>query len=131
MTAPPPDVIVLLAHGSPDPDWILPALRTAERMRAHTSCPVHTATLEHGRGLSEVVAEIAAAGHRSVVVIPLFLSPGGRHIKRDVPALVAAVQAVHPALAVRLSPGAIGMDEPVIAALASAALRRAELTDMS
>lgn len=131
MSPRPPDAIVLLAHGSPDPDWMLPIDRTAARMRAHTACPVHTATLEHGRGLAEVVAAIAAAGHRSVVVIPLFLSPGGRHIKRDVPALVAAVQAEHPALALALSPGAIGTDEPVVAALAASALQRAGLVDMS
>ena len=121
---------MLLAHGSPDPDWMLPVEQTAARVRAQASCPVHTATLEHGAGLGELVTALAAVGARDVVVVPLFLSPGGRHIKRDVPALVAAVQAEHPALALRLSPGAIGMDEPVLAALATAALRRAGVLDM-
>ena len=45
----------------------------------------------------------------------------------DVPALVAAVQSTHPELSLHLSPGAIGMDEPVLDALAAAALRRADL----
>jgi sirohydrochlorin cobaltochelatase len=125
-----PEAIVLLAHGSPDPDWMLPVHEVAARMRAATPCPVYTATLEHGTSLADVVAALAADRARYVVVVPLFLSPGGRHIKRDVPALVAAVQTAHPDVALRLSPGAIGMDEPVLAALASAALLRAGLEDM-
>jgi sirohydrochlorin cobaltochelatase len=117
--------IVLLAHGSPDPDWMLPVTEVAARVRASAPCPVVTATIEHGTHLADVVAVLAADGVRSVVVVPLFLSPGGRHIKRDVPALVAAVQESLPDVVVRLSPGAIGMDETVLAALADAALVRA------
>jgi sirohydrochlorin cobaltochelatase len=121
-----PDAIVLLAHGSPDPDWMTPIEATAARMRTHApGTPVRTATLEHGRGLAEVAEELLAAGLLRVAVIPLFLSPGGRHIKRDVPALVDGVQQRFPGLALRLSPGAIGTDAPVIEALAQAALRRA------
>lgn len=126
MPTTPADAIVLLAHGSPDPDWLAPAERTAERLRRLTPGPIHVATLEHGPTLAAAVATLAAANHRRIAVIPLFLSPGGRHIKRDVPALVAAVQSTHPELSLHLSPGAIGMDEPVLDALAAAALRRAE-----
>jgi sirohydrochlorin cobaltochelatase len=123
-----PDAVVLLAHGSPDPDWMTPVEATAALMRTHApGTPVRTATLEHGRGLAEVAAELHAAGLLRVAVIPLFLSPGGRHIKRDVPALVDSVQAQFPALALRLSPGAIGTDVPVLEVLAQAALRRAGL----
>ncbi len=126
-----PDAIVLLAHGSPDPDWMIPVELTAKRMRAaNPGCPVRTATLEHGRSLLAVVHELAAAGLRQVCVIPLFLSPGGRHIKRDVPELVARVQEEAPGVMVRLSPGAIGMDAEVLAALASAALRRAGVAEL-
>ncbi len=122
------DAIVLLAHGSPDPDWLAPALLTAARLRQLApETPIEVATLEHGPSLANAVATLAAAHHRRIAVIPLFLSPGGKHIKRDVPALVASVQASHPGVALHLSPGAIGMDEPVLDALAAAALRRAEV----
>jgi len=122
------DAIVLLAHGSPDPDWLAPAERTAARLRLLSpDTPVLVATLEHGPTLAAAVAALSASGHRRIAVIPLFLSPGGKHIKRDVPALVAAVQAEYPHVALHLSPGAIGMDEPVLDALAAAALRRAQL----
>ncbi|MBK9754157.1 MAG: CbiX/SirB N-terminal domain-containing protein [Nannocystis sp.] len=121
------DAIVLLAHGSPDPDWLAPVELTAARLRLLSpDTPVHVATLEHGPTLAAAIARLAT-DHRTIAVVPLFLSPGGKHIKRDVPALIAAVQAAYPQLTLHLSPGAIGMDEPVLDALAAAALRRAQL----
>ncbi len=121
-----PDAIVLLAHGSPDPDWLAPVEATAALMRARApGTPVRTACLEHGRSLGEVASELAAMGLIRVAVIPMFLSPGGKHVKRDLPALVASVQQQHPALALRLSPGAIGTDPSVLDSLAGAALQRA------
>jgi len=129
VNSPRADAIVLLAHGSPDPDWLAPALLTAARLRQLApDTPIEVATLEHGPSLANAVTTLAAAHHRRIAVIPLFLSPGGKHIKRDVPALVASVQASHPDLALHLSPGAIGMDAPVLDALAAAALLRADLS---
>lgn len=126
------DAIVLLAHGSPDPDWMLPILRCATLIRTQArGCPVYVATLEMGLSLQGIAEELVAAGLSEVAVIPFFLSPGGRHIKRDLPALVAATQAAFPSLQLRLSPGAIGMDPEVLTALANAALRRAGFNDLS
>lgn len=119
------DAIVLLAHGSPDPDWLAPIEQTAARLRRLTAAPVHVATLEHGPTLTAAVAELAH--HKHIAIVPLFLSPGGKHIKRDVPALVAAVQSSYPHINLHLSPGAIGTDDLVLDALATAALRRAQL----
>jgi sirohydrochlorin cobaltochelatase len=124
------DALVLLAHGSPDPDWMAPVEATAARVRARVPCPVVTATLEHGRGLAEAVAGLAAGGATRIAVVALLLSPGGRHFKRDIPAQVAAVQAAHPGLELRLAPGVLGMDAAVLDALAAAAVR-AGLPDMS
>lgn len=125
------DAIVLLAHGSPDPDWMLPVERCAALMQARSpATPVHVATLEQGRSLNEVAESLVAAGVHAVAVVPFFLSPGGRHVKRDLPAAVAATQAAFPALQLRLGPGAIGMDPEVLAALAAAGLRRAGLGDL-
>ena len=123
-----PHAIVLLAHGSPDPDWMAPVEATAARMRIHApGVLVHTAMLEHGRSLAEVAATLAAAGLRRITVIPLFLSPGGRHVKRDVPALVAAVQA-EAFLEACPQATVVGIDRDV-EALALAALARAEVSD--
>lgn len=116
--------LVLLAHGSPDPDWMAPIERTAARVRELApGVQVRIATLDPThRALGDVVDELAAAGHRHVEIIALFLSPGGRHIKRDIPELVAQIQADRPHLALNLVSGAIGTEARVIDALAAAAL---------
>lgn len=130
MSDAPADAIVLLAHGSPDPEWMAPVERAAALLRARApDRAVRTATLEHGPALPAALASLPAAA-REVAVIAFFLSPGGKHVKRDLPALVAATQAQFPGLRLRLAPGAIGCDEIVLAALADAALRRAGLADV-
>lgn len=122
-----PDALILLAHGSPDPDWLLPVEAAAERIRRLVAVPVAVATLEHGASLEAAARALATAGHRRLAVVPLFLSPGGRHLKRDIPALVASLQAQDLGVELRLAPGALGTDEAVLDALAAAAVRRAGL----
>jgi len=119
--------IILLAHGSPDPDWMSPIERTAARARELApGVQVRIATLDPTHGsLREVVDELAAAGHHHLEIIALFLSPGGRHIKRDIPELVAQIQADRPHLTLHLIPGAIGTEARVIDALACAAVELA------
>lgn len=65
-----------------------------------------------------------AQGACEVRVVAAFLSAGGRHLKRDVPKLVAEVDDEHPDVRVHLVPGALGDDDAVVQALAAAALRR-------
>jgi sirohydrochlorin cobaltochelatase len=112
------DAIVLFAHGSRDPEWggpfhALKALVAARRPGAR----VELAFLEQMRPTLDEAIDAAAAGRaRRVVVVPLFLAPGG-HTKRDVPALVDAARARHPALEIRAT-SSIGEEEEVLAALA-------------
>jgi sirohydrochlorin cobaltochelatase len=58
------------------------------------------------------------------LVVAALLSPGGRHVKLDIPEAVAAAQLRYPNLEITLEPGALGDDERVIAALAQASLDR-------
>lgn len=121
--------LVLVAHGSPDPAWLGPVERLAARLRARApDVAVGVATLEHGPVLTDIVAELAAGGAARVVVVPVFLSGGGRHMRRDVPELVARVQAARPDLAIELAGDALGDDPLVLDAMATAALRRAALS---
>ncbi|MBL9099788.1 MAG: CbiX/SirB N-terminal domain-containing protein [Myxococcales bacterium] len=123
-SAPRSDGLVVLAHGSPDPDWLRPSQAVVERIRrAAPGRPVELATLEHGPDLSAVVATLHARGCRHVAVVPLFLSAGGRHLKRDIPALVADVARACPDVDLRLVPVALGSDDAVLDALAAAAVR--------
>lgn len=117
--------IVLVAHGSPDPDWRQPieALmrRLKEKEPARTVMVAYLGFLEPS--FERAVAELAAAGHRRVLVLSAFLSPGGRHIKEDVPKLVAEQTVEHPELEIELRPGALGAEPEVVEAMAEAAVR--------
>lgn len=115
--------LVLLAHGSPDPAWMEPIDGTAARIRALApTLTVRTATLDPG-SFADAVAALVADGERDLRVVAYFLSPGGKHLRRDIPALVAAAQARHPEATITLIPGALGVADEVVDALARAALR--------
>jgi sirohydrochlorin cobaltochelatase len=81
--------IVLLGHGSRDPEWSQPfekiAVSVGKRMPA---VAVALAYLEHGPSLEEAVTALAARGALSIRVVPLFLGTGG-HVRDDLPKLVA------------------------------------------
>ncbi len=119
--------LVLLAHGSPDPAWILPIERSADRLRE--LAPLHfvtIATLDAG-SFAAAVDRCLAAGHDDIRVLAYFMSAGGRHLQRDIPALVKATRKQHPAATITLIPGALGVADEVLDALARAALRLAAL----
>lgn len=121
--------IVLVAHGSPDPDWSRPLLHLRERLRALVpERRVEIAYLDHlAPTLPALTAELTADGIVDVLVVSAFLSPGGNHIKRDIPALVDETRRAHPELCMELAPGALGSEREVIAALARATMRIAEV----
>jgi len=119
------EALVLVAHGSPDPDWGRPLVALRDRLR--TLAPerrVELAYLDHLQpSLAALAADLVAAGIHDVTVLSAFLSPGGNHIKRDIPALVDDVAQAHPQLRIQLVPGALGAEREAIEALARAALR--------
>ena len=124
-----PTAIILIAHGSPDPDWRRPIDGMADRLREQSSAEVLTAFLGFLEpDLGTAVADLAARGHTDILVLSAFLSPGGKHIKRDVPELVATVAAAHPDITLQLRPGALGAEPEVVEALAAAAARAAAAT---
>ncbi len=111
--------LVLFAHGSSRPEWRAPldSLRTwtQEEVAAHVQ--VHLAFLERTRPtLLEVVAGAVAAGAAAIEILPMFISGGG-HVERDLPPLMAALQAAHPGLPVKLHP-AIGEHPAIVTAIA-------------
>ena len=112
------EAIVLFAHGARDPNWALPAQRVAEETRRlRPDALVSVAFLElMTPTLADAVEAAAASGARQVRVVPLFLAQGG-HLKRDVPALIEAVQAKHPACRIELVTAG-GEDAGVVQAMA-------------
>lgn len=109
--------VVLFAHGSRDPEWARPFESIASRLPK--DFVVRVAYLEQMKpDLGEAIAALAAAGARSVRVVPLFLGTGG-HVKKDLPQLVAAAAAHHPGLELVLD-RPIGEQPEVIEAIAHA-----------
>jgi sirohydrochlorin cobaltochelatase len=109
--------IVLLGHGSRDPEWSQPfekiAVSVGKRLPA---IAVALAYLEHGPSLEEAVAALVAKGALSIRVVPLFLGTGG-HVKEDLPKLVA--QAKRPEIQLALDKP-IGEQPDVIEAISAA-----------
>ena len=121
--------LLLFAHGARDPMWARPFEAVARACRASRGeTQVALAFLEFiAPDLIAGGAALAAAGCREVDVVPLFLGAGG-HVRKDIPVLLASLQAAHPGVRWRLMP-AIGQDPSVVAAMAAAALAAAASDD--
>jgi sirohydrochlorin cobaltochelatase len=111
--------IVLFAHGSRDAGWAAPFERLAARVRAERpEALVAVAYLElMPPTLEDAVAALVAQGAREIAVVPAFLAPGG-HVRRDLPVIVEALRARHPAARFRVLP-TIGEAEAVAGAIAA------------
>lgn len=86
--------IILLAHGSSDRRWC----ETFEALAEPTLKAVPGAVVAYMElaepSMEQVVAEAASGGCRSFTVLPLFLA-AGRHLRKDVPAMIAEMKAAH------------------------------------
>jgi sirohydrochlorin cobaltochelatase len=109
--------LVLLGHGSRDPEWSQPfekiAVSVGKRLPA---VAVALAYLEHGPSLEEAVTALAAKGALSIRVVPLFLGTGG-HVKEDLPKLVAQAKRAEIQLALDKP---IGEQPEIVEAIAAA-----------
>ena len=100
--------LVLFAHGARDPEWAEPFRAIAARVAAdRKDLTVTLAFLElQTPSLADAIAGLAAAGHTTIHIAPLFMAQGG-HLKKDVPILLAEIGRQQPALTITLLP-AIG-----------------------
>ena len=88
--------IVLVAHGSRDPEWSRPFQRLAAAIgKKLPAAAIALAYLEHGPSVEEALAAVVAKGAGSIRVVPVFLGAGG-HVKHDIPKLVAAANPAVP-----------------------------------
>lgn len=114
--------LILFAHGARDPAWAEPVRRVQAVMASlDPAVRVEVAFLEFiAPTLADCGAALAAQGFERVVVLPMFIAQGG-HLKRDVPVLLADLQARYPATRFELAK-AVGENEAVIRAMAEAGL---------
>lgn len=118
----PQRAIVLFAHGSRDPAWSRPIEAVVGRMRQlDSSALVTCAFLELMQpDLAGAARSLVAAGANRIQVVPMFLGLG-RHVRKDLPALLAAVGREHPRVRFDLRQ-AIGEEPRVVDLMAEIAL---------
>lgn len=114
--------IILLAHGSRDPQWRLPIEAVAAQIRQRQpAARVRCAYLELcAPTLPEAATDLIAGGARSLKVFPLFLGVG-RHAREDLPLLAEKIRAMYPDVEVELLATA-GESPALIALMADIAL---------
>jgi len=117
VTEPTATAIVVIAHGSRAETANEAHLDVCRSLATRTGRRVEPAFLELSEPtLDAAVATLADEGHRRIVVLPYFLYPG-RHLTRDIPALVEAAAATHPATTLTIGP-LFGADPAVVDVLA-------------
>ena len=118
-----PRGIVLFAHGSRDARWREPVEAVARRIgQLEPGVLVRCAYLEAATpDLATALAELASQGAVKVEVLPIFLGVG-KHLREDLPRLMAELQQAHPGLQLRLRQ-AVGEAPELIDALARLALK--------
>ena len=109
--------LVLFAHGSRDPQWAEPFRALQRRVAAaNPQLAVEVAFLEIMEPtLPDTVKGLAVSGHARITIAPLFMAQGA-HLKRDLAAIVATLEARHPGIALTLLP-AIGEVDDVLDAI--------------
>jgi sirohydrochlorin cobaltochelatase len=116
--------IVLLAHGSREPEWSAPFERLAQRVRSRGAARVAVAYLELSPPtLDKAIAELIGDGVTEIVVAPLFFAPGG-HVRRDLPRSIERLRARHPGVTMDVLP-TIGEADALLDAIAAWVVDRA------
>ncbi len=115
--------LLLVAHGSRDADSnrvvVELAADLAEKLRRRYDC-VKPVFLEFAEpDAAQGIADCVACGVHEIVVLPYFLAPG-RHVTRDVPALIKAAREAHREISFTLLPYA-GSAPRLVDAMASLA----------
>jgi sirohydrochlorin cobaltochelatase len=110
--------LVLFAHGARDARWAEPFERLQQRVRSLApEAEVRRCYLELMQpNLDAAIAELVALEVESIRVVPVFLGQGG-HVRRDLPGLIAAVQARFAETPISCASPA-GEDDAVLDALA-------------
>ncbi|MEW6559538.1 MAG: CbiX/SirB N-terminal domain-containing protein [Pseudomonadota bacterium] len=116
-------LLVLLAHGSRQPEWARPFEVVHQAvLAARPSLVVRLAFLESMQpSLRQVLEDAGQDGCVQVSVVPMFLGAGG-HLQRDIPQIAREAQERFPTLRIDIAQPA-GDDAEVLAALAAYALR--------
>ena len=94
-----PAAIVLLAHGSSDPDWKNPFIElTKETLREGDLGKVSLAFFELEKpSLEDIVAKLHTEGEKNIFIFPVLLA-NGYHLKVDLPKRLKLLSKKYPGL---------------------------------
>lgn len=114
--------IVLLAHGSRDPQWRTPIESVARRITVRApAVQVRCAYLELAApSLGVAAQQLLDAGATRLRILPLFVGMG-KHARDDLPKLVSGLRQAHPVVPIDLC-AAVGESARLIELLADLAL---------
>lgn len=95
--------LILIAHGSKNPEWAAPFLATTTGLREEMGAnAVYLSFMENGTpDLPEAVRQAVAEGADRCRFLPMFMAKGA-HFTKDIPALLAEIQQEFPDLAIEL-----------------------------
>lgn len=80
--------LILLAHGSKDPDWAKPMEDLLARLKSRHPGRAYLAYLQFCEpSFADVLKKAASQGADLIRVLPVFLSSGG-HVQRDIVPLI-------------------------------------------
>lgn len=92
--------LLIVGHGTREPEGVEAFGQVVEDVRKRVGVPVEGCFLEFAHPtIGEGVRRMAAQGVRRIVAMPLLLFAAG-HVRRDIPAALAAAASVHPGIQV-------------------------------
>lgn len=118
--------LLLIAHGSKDPEWIKPFKAIENEIRKHFSGPLILTYLESTTPrIEEGLAHLIDNGATYITVAPLFLAAGS-HVRSDIPNLIDGFRSRKAGVSFRILP-AIGHLPAIQELIASEVIAQIEL----
>jgi sirohydrochlorin cobaltochelatase len=95
--------LVLLAHGSKNPNWVKPFEKLASDLKQDVGEEkVFLCFMEHATpSLHQVTQQLFNSGIQHFRVLPLFMA-SGNHLQQDIPAQIAGLRSQFPELEIEL-----------------------------
>ena len=111
--------LILLAHGSRDREWSSTLRRVILAVRTKSAgLRIEAAFLEFMTpSLRDSVTLLVGEGFERIVVLPMFIAPGG-HLKHNLPLLLAELRTFYPSVDFEQAP-AVGEAESIVQAMAA------------
>src|SRR5262249_48344150 len=111
----PSSAVILFAHGAREAEWARPIEQVRDRLRAE-GLRVELAYLEIMRpSLDEAARILSEENVKRATIVPLFLGQG-KHLRRELPEMIAALRRDHPGMSIRVTP-ALGDDPEILSAI--------------